>query len=64
MKFDRFSRSQGKMLSPSEYLQQNAGASNEVKKCSEQTKIPPPKLKDIFDINEVLGKIHPSKEVA
>lgn len=56
-----YSRDQRKILSPSKELQPNAGTSNEVKTSSQHTKIPP-LLKDM-DINKVLGKIHPSKEV-
>ncbi|XP_037052021.1 serine-rich adhesin for platelets-like [Bradysia coprophila] len=56
------SRDQRKSVQPSDEPQQSAGTSNEIKKSSQpHTKIPP-LLKDM-DINKVLGKIHPSKEI-
>lgn len=63
---NHFSRDQRKLSQPSE-VQPNASTLNEMKKSNQQkppqqNKIPP-LLKDM-DINKVLEKIHPSKEIA
>ncbi|KAJ6637164.1 hypothetical protein Bhyg_09892 [Pseudolycoriella hygida] len=56
-----FSRDQRKVVSTLDEKQKSTGASTEVT-TARVTKIPP-LLKDM-DINKVLGKIHPSKEIA